>query len=393
MSEKTKILFLITKANFGGAQRYVYDLATHLSDDEFEIVVAMGEGSLLGKKLSAIGVRTIQIASLRESGSAFPRIADVFAVFALIRLVRKERPNILHLNSSRASFLGALASRLVSFNSFLPHILNAKRYPLNASRIIFTAHGWPFKEPRPLLTKLVVWIASYATALLSDQVIVLSDDDEKSTNRMPCVATKTVRIANGVEPIISLSREEARERLTKGLPKDRLIIGAIAELNRNKGLYTLIEAAALLPNNLTFCVIGEGEERKRLEALASFKGVATRVLLPGFIENASSYLSAFDIFVLPSLKEGLPYALLEAGIHGLPSVGSNIPGIRDIISNPELGILVSPNDPVALSRALTELINNKEKRAGLGKAFATHIAKNFSLQQMIQKTRFLYLQN
>lgn len=378
---KKKILYLITKANFGGAQRYVYDLATLLPKDEFETVVAMGEGVILEQKLNAAGIRTIRLIPLTETRRAGLQTSDIAVFFELLRLFKKERPDILHLNSSRAAFLGILAATCYKLTNFKTSKL----------KTIFTVHGWPFKEVRPLPARIGIWLASYITALAATNVIVLSGEDFRLGIRMPCIKRKLSLIYHGITKCITLPRREAR-RLLGGerAHPETFWIGTIAELTPNKGLAYLVEAVACLPPEVVLCLIGEGEERGRLEALAEKFGIGPRVIFSGFRSDAAQYLSAFDLFALPSLKEGLPYALLEAGRCGIPVVASDISGIGDIVSHTTFGVLVPPRESGALSHALARLVQDSARRNALGKKLAEHITRNFSLSDMMRKTRTLY---
>ncbi len=387
-SHKQKILYIITKGNWGGAQRYVFDLATHLPKKQFEPVVAMGAGTTLSERLTQAGIRTIHLAKLFENRKVQPGASDFGAFFEILHLLKTERPDIIHLNSSRASLLGALASRIVSASTFFPHLLNAKRYPLNVSRLIFTAHGWPFKEPRSAFVRILIWLASYLTAFLAHRVIVLSQGDYELAGKMPGISKKLSLLYNGVEATEGLSRTDARARLT--LPMETFVIGTIAELNRNKGISTLIEALTLLPKEVHLCLIGDGEDRQKLQTLAHFRGVADRIQFAGTIAHADAYLRAFDLFVLPSLKEGLPYTVLEAGIQGLPVVASGISGIRDIISTPLVGVLVVPRGPQKLAEAIHTLFVQKDLRETLGTALKERVEKLFSFERMLQETVTLY---
>ena len=154
---KKRILFIITKSNFGGAQRYVYDLATHLSE-AYDVAVAFGgtgvhyssEGTL-AKKLSDRGVRTIFVQSL---GRDINLGGDFRAFFDLIKLFKKERPDVVHLNSSKAGGMGALAGQIAGI-----------------PRIIFTSHGLPYDEDRSVFARATILTATWITFLLCKKVI------------------------------------------------------------------------------------------------------------------------------------------------------------------------------------------------------------------------------
>jgi glycosyltransferase involved in cell wall biosynthesis len=372
MNRKRKILFIVTKSNWGGAQRYVYDLATRIPKERFEIVVVCGGTGLLKERLEAKHIRVIPTRSLERDMRFFQ---DIKAAMELVNIIRKERPDIVHLNSSKAGGLGALASRLV-------------RVP----RIIFTAHGWHFNEDRGVVIKSVTWFLSLLTQTLAHTTIAVSKYD---TDRAP-LRSKTVLIHNGLSPLTFLTREQAREALH--LPSDSIVIGSIGELTSNKNYARLIHAMTLLDRRvkeagITLDIIGEGEERERLEAKLKEIKVIEKQLdmrLNGFKENAFAYLPAYDIFVLPSLKEGLPYALLEAGQAGLPTVASRVGGIPDIIEDGKMGILVDPKNPRELARALETLAGNRALRLRYGQALKRSVETHFSVDRMVESTIALY---
>ena len=138
-----KILFVITKGNWGGAQKYVFDLATSLPKEKFNVSVACGEGEALPKKLVEAGIRVIPIPFL---GRDINILNDCSVFFRLIKLFIAERPDVVHLNSSKIGGMGALAARM----AFVP-------------KIVFTAHGWTWNEDRSYLSKKIIVFISWLT--------------------------------------------------------------------------------------------------------------------------------------------------------------------------------------------------------------------------------------
>ncbi len=303
---KKKVLFVITKSNWGGAQRYVYDLATGLPKDEFEVGVAFGQRSLLAKKLDEARITTYPILSFQRDISA---IADMKSFFELLRLFRTEKPDIVHLNSSKAAGIGALAARLAG----VPHI-------------IFTAHGWPFWEQRNVISRAFIYFFSWLTAIFSHVVITVSNYDLKVAQNMLFVRHKAVRIYNGIDPHTQF---EPGEIVRNAFPPNAHITGTIGELNKNKNQQVLIEQAKNNPE-MFVAIVGEGEDRAYLEGKIKEYGLETRVKLFGFMP-ASEVLQGFDVFALPSIKEGLPYVLLEARAAGLPIVANRVGGVSEIL--------------------------------------------------------------
>src|SRR3990167_7474078 len=255
---KRKILYLITKATRGGAQRYVHDLATQLPKSEFETTVAYGQHGKLSEDLRAAGVETCEIPSL---GRDVAVLSDIKSFSEILRYIRATRPYVIHLNSSKAAALGALAARL----SGVP-------------KIIFTVHGWPFGEKRNIFSKILIWKISWLTALLSHMVICVSDYDLNLAQRMPFVGRKATRIYNGIGPMQFGSGDIVRS----AFPAGAKITGTVGELIKNKNQIALLEQAKSDPG-MYVAIVGEGEDRPMLEQKIREYGLRERVKLFGYV--------------------------------------------------------------------------------------------------------------
>ncbi len=379
---RNKILYLVTKSNWGGAQRYVYDLATHLPPDRYEVIVAGGGRGPLFEKLKKHKVKVIGIPSL---GRDIGILKDVLSFWKLLRLFLSERPDVVHLNSSKAGVIGSLSAFVYK--------LITNNYKL---KTIFTAHGWVFKEARPKIINLLFKIVSQTSTLFIDKIILIDKEDLNIAESF-IPPRKLFLIPNGIEQIYFLSKEKAREKLEKmvtgGLSEKTVLIGTIAELTPNKGLDILIEALQRIRHqhselNFQMIIIGEGSERKELEEKIKLLELTGIVSLPGFVPEASRLLKGLDIFVLPSTKEGLPYVILEALQAGLPIVASRVGGLPDLIEDGRNGLLIPAKDPQVLAKTLYRLIINPEDRKSLGlEASKTKL----DLDKMINETLKVYL--
>lgn len=374
---KTKVLFVITKSNFGGAQKYVYDLATSMPKDKFDVTVALGGSGLLIQKLNEKGIRVLPIPSLaRDVNTA----SDLSAFFELLSIFRNERPDVVHLNSAKAGGVGALAARLA-----------------RVQKIIFTAHGWAFNEERPTLQRIIIKFFSWITVLLSHNTIAVSDAMKNDTRNWPLIGNKIVVIKNGIKEPEFYTKDDAREKLfalaDTELTLDTFIVGTIAELHKSKGLQYAIEAFAKLAQKdqkMHYFVLGSGEEKERLDVLVRHYGLQGRVFLLGFVEDAARFLMAFDVFILPSTTEALGLVLLEAGHAGLPVVASNVGGIPEIIENGKTGILVQPRDSNSIAEATKKLLDSSAMRTSLGTALNEKVIDDFSSEKALSTTLALY---
>ena len=389
---KLKILYLITKSNFGGAQRYVYDLATYANKHGHEVLVGFGGEGLLKEKLAAAGIRTTQIAALERDISAGD---DLRGFFQLVSLMRSEAPDVVHLNSSKIGGLGALAARLVNLYTHVTNIVGAKRTPI---RIVFTGHGWAFSEERPDWQRALIAGGHWLTIQLAHNTIAVSLRTRDEVARIPLTRHKLTVIHNGTDDIKTLARRTALTRMLgeehlKRLPKGTVIIGTIGELHANKGHGYALEALALLKKQikvpLRFIIIGDGEERGRLEKLRDALDLTEEVV---FHQNANGreMLAGFDIFLFPSIKEGFPYALLEAGNVGLPTIASAVGGIPEVIDDMQSGILIQSKNPGEIARSLAYLIDQPLRRAEFGAALRERIKGRFNVATMAQETFSLY---
>ena len=379
MTPKTRILYLITKSNYGGAQKYILDLAANLPKDRYEVTVAAGgtggkgaEAGLLAQKLAEANIPFIKI-------KAFTRdillLNEPLAYLEVGKIVWQTRPDILHVNSSKAGGIGSFMGRL-----------------LGVKKIIYTVHGWPFNEDHSFFIKAALYFFSWLTAVFAHQVIVINQTDLAQGQAMWFVGKKMHLIYNGLAPIPFLSKTEARAQLSQILnttfTDDELILGTIAELHPNKNLNVLIEALAQTPS-WKLVIIGEGQERNNLESLITKLNLTDRVYLAAFIANAPTLLKAFDSFTLVSKKEGLPYAILEAGQANIPVIGSNIPGIIEILKD-NGGLVTEINNSQPVTEALTKIKNNQNLAQELATNLHQKVQSEFSLEKMMEEIKNLY---
>lgn len=378
---KTKIVYVITKSTWGGAGRYIYDLATSLPQNEYEVTVVCGGKGLLSERLTAKGIMCFDVPELERDIRFF---AEFKVLGKLKNIFEALQPDIVHLNSSKIGGIGAVA---------------AKR--AHVPKVIFTAHGFAFNEPRGIVWKILTYLASWVTALLVDNLITISYREESQALAFPFVSSKKVRMVYvGIREEPTLSREEARKYIqgvNKKTPQaNALWIGSIGELHKNKGHIYALQMCTILKQqkkDFFYFLIGEGEERAALENYIRENELAENVALLGPIPTPSSgstLLKAFDLFLLPSTKEGLPYVLLEAALAEVPVISTYVGGIPEIVRHNETGLLAGEISGEVLAELVERVLYDSNIRKDYAVRLKDHVRSTFSFEKMFKETIAIY---
>lgn len=380
MVKRKRILYLITKSVWGGAGKYVYEMSTAAKEREYEVAVAAGGKGALAEKIKGQNIRYFDVAGLqRDIAFLKPFISGLI----LLKILFKFKPDIIHANSPQAAGIGGMAVSI--------YRLLTLRFNL---RVIYTIHGWSFHETRPKWQNFLIRLFSRITCLFYQKIICVSHYDRLSAIKFKIApAKKLLTIHNGIEPEETnfLPHEEARQKL--GLNPNGLVMGTVGEFIKNKGQKYLIEAVKILQAagyKPRAVLIGWGGKSAKLKAQSVKLNLQNDIKFIEDLLPAAPYLKAFDIFVLPSLKEGLPYTLLEAGLAELPIVATNVGGNPEIIEHEKTGLLVEPANEKELSKSIKRLMQDENLRKNLGQNLREKILKDFSKKEMLEKTLALY---
>lgn len=374
-----KIIYGITKSNFGGAQRYVFDLATEAKRAGHDVAVMCGpdfakatpgKGKLI-EKLEEAGIRIITIPYLKRDISF---IDEIKSFFFILDKLQEEKPDVFHTNSSKMGGLGNLAARFAGIE-----------------KIIFTSHGWEFNAPRPWWQKILIMKFVWLTIIFSHKTICVSNNTKRDLRFFPFIRRKLEVVHNGIGEFALLERSAARRGL--GIHDDKaFVVGTLSELHPVKGLDVLIDAWGRFTakRDAILMVLGDGEIRKNLEEQGENLDISNKIIFKGFVDNAKQYLAAFDIFCLPSRSEALPYTILEAGLAARPVIATKVGGVPEIIENSISGALVPPEDSEILFSTILLLSQDEALRNRLGAALKETVKEKFSLEKMAKKTFALY---
>ncbi len=380
MPAKIKLIHIITRLDKGGSAENTFLTLKGLDKSRYEVSLITGpvENPSQDRRnqIEESGVNDIQVPQLRRNINLF---YDLRALLKIRRLLKKEKPDIVHTHTSKAGLLGRLAARLAGIPS-----------------IIHTPHGHVFFGYfGALKTKMFILLEKLASRI-TDRIIALTPR-EKADYLSYKVAEedKLVVIPSGIElhkcqPTPQEERSKLRKEL--GIPDRSAVVGTAGRLVPVKGPGFLLQAIGQVISEHpdTYLVFaGDGPLRKNLKKDAVDRGLAKNIIFTGWRDDMARVLSVFDIFCLPSLNEGMGRVLVEAMALGKPIVASDVGGIPDLIIPGKNGILVPPQNPGELAKQILFLIKNREEREKLGRA-GKEMASAYSDEIMVKKIAELY---
>ncbi len=382
-----RVLFLITKSNWGGAQRYVFDLATSLKKHDYDVSVGLGGTGepeapigILGDKLTATNIPFSHLTSFTRAvsfGREFRAAADVW------KCLRSNKPDIVHLNSSKAAALGA----------FLARIRGVKK-------IVFTVHGFPYDSQRPAWQQKLIRLVTTLTFWCATDIICICTPDYKIAQTYSGTKNKLHLIPNGIATSTNVEpTARVRARFIESFPELAKLSPATkwlatgTELIERKGIQSVIAACQQLPESTPpyhLFIIGTGTDKESLQAQVVKANLTDKVTFFGFVDNLETNMTAFDGFILASFKEGLPYTLLELGRSKVPIIASNIDGIPNIIEHNKEGQLIDPYNTEEITAAIANLLKHPNRHREQAGRLAQKITTTFSLATMTEQTMDVY---
>lgn len=385
-----KILQIITQGERGGAQLHVRDSALGLAARGHDVYVATGrqpapEDRWLFEELEKNGFGRAQLRIIKDLQRDIHLGTELKAFSQTYKLVKSIKPDIVHVHSSKAGTLCATAARMAG------------------AKVVYTVHGFVFNEPMSWVKKYFYLVSELAARFFRNYTITVSKFDLATGRKYHIIPKKKgIAIYNGIDPEKSnsiLTKEKARSALYEKMgftfPKGIRIVGLVANLYPAKGVEYLIDAAYLAERykgltNTIFIVIGEGELRKELEAQIVEHNVQGIFFLMGSVPDAYKYLKAFDVFVMPSVKEGFPYALLEVMMARVPFIATKVGGIPEIAEY-SYAPLVEPGSAKYLTEQIVEFLTN-EKPASRKKVkdVESGLPKKFTQAAMVLEIEGVY---
>lgn len=366
------ILYLNDTHNVpGGGEDQLIWLVQAARKAGLEAIVGCIPGSATNEALISAGIETTPVSRLRTN--------PIAAVFDVLRICRRRAVKLIHTGSFLSNFVGRLAGRRAGIPVFTSVYCEPDSFLLTRDSFVRRRIFWL----RALIERL--------TALrYTDVFIAVSQAvaDKLIAGGIP--SEKVHVVPNGVD--IVQVRRRAAETPPVSLPPGRWV-GSVARLEAVKGIDYLLEAIGLLASeyvDIHLAIIGNGSHEQQLKAEVEAMGISDRVRFLGYLENQLSLMAQFDIYVLPSLSEGLSVTLLEAAALGLPIVATDVGGNSELVKDGLTGLLVPSRDPKALAGAIKRLLDDSGLAADLAKAGAALVAADFAMENTSRRVLDLY---
>lgn len=367
-----KIMECIRQGKIGGGESHLLSLVAHLDRSRFEpVVLSFTDGPMM-ERLKEMGVETRLIYTEKPF--------DIRIWGQVKRLLEAEAPDVIHAHGTRASSNVLWAARKLG----IP--------------VIYTVHGWSFhQDQHPLVRRLRILGEKYLVGRSQVNISVSASNQQSGKAVIP--QFRSVVINNGIDQQkFDPERAYSNVRAELGIASDSVVVLFIARFTAHKQPLTLIRAFAralsTMPGSgaagLHLLMVGDGDEKEAGVALARELGLEDKVSFQAFRQDVPDVLHAADIFVLPSLWEGLPIGLLEAMAMRKAVIGTRVDGTREVLQDGDNGLMVEPGNVDALAAAIVRLAGDKALRESLrARAFQT-VRQRFDAATMTREIETIY---
>jgi glycosyltransferase involved in cell wall biosynthesis len=379
-----RVLRAIARLNMGGPTLHVSYLSAGLRERGYETMlvagtVGQGEQSM-AYVADELGVPVVTIPHLHREISP---VRDLLATWRLARIIRIERPTILHTHTAKAGAVGRAAALLAG----------RSRPPI----IVHTFHGHVLRGYFGRFWTGVFRLLERLLARITDALVAVSPevrDELVALGVAPASKFRVIRLGIELDNRVSSDGSaRAETRRTMGVPEARFVVGWIGRMTGVKRTDLVLKGFRALRDNgvdAILCMVGDGPDRAAVEQLAGELGIVRDCLFAGYQEDVGPFFAAFDVFVLPSGNEGTPVTAIEALATGCPVVATRVGGVPDVVDDGVDGFLVAPGAVQELAARLAELARDPELRVRMGAAGRERMRTRYAVDRLVDDVDRLY---
>jgi glycosyltransferase involved in cell wall biosynthesis len=379
--ERVKVVHVVTRLDLGGAQQNTLYTWDHLDRARFEAILVCGTGGLLDADARAAAERPDgpQVRFLDSLVRELDPARDLLALLELVNLFMRERPSVVHTHSSKAGILGRLAAAIAGVPA-----------------VVHTYHGFGFHDYQSPFAKGFYAALERFCCRLTRAIVFVSKANEDYARRHGLgdqARYHLIRSGVRLGDLPAKVADRGRRKAELGLGMHKPLVISVGNLKPQKNPADFIALAqrvcAELPDT-EFLFIGDGPLRQRLEFQLVAGGLSNRVKLAGWRRDTAELLALADVFVMTSLWEGLPRALVEALKSGLPAVCYATDGVVDLLEDGKNGYAVPPRNVTALAEAVLKLLRDPKLRQTMGLSASQSVGPEFDIDHMVRAQERLY---
>ncbi|MBN1384091.1 MAG: glycosyltransferase family 4 protein [Elusimicrobia bacterium] len=385
--DKIKVIHIITLLELGGAQQNTLYTCEHLNKNNFEAILICGKGGILDKKTK--NIKTYFIPELIRKISP---LYDLIALIKIYKILKKEKPDIIHTHSSKAGILGRWAAYI--YNKFEIRSASWRTKSQIRIKVIHTFHGFAFHDYQNWLIRKFYILLERWTAKISDSLIAVSRENiSKGLKNKIGTKEKYTLIRSGIKLQDYTIETDIKQKKRQFGINDENVVGMVACFKPQKAPLDFIKTAELVCRELPdtkFMLIGDGILKKQINGSIKKLSLEKNFILTGWRQDVNEIIKIFDIFVLTSLWEGLPRVIIEAMATGIPVVATYVDGTREVVREGLTGFIVKPHETEKMAERILRLLKNSELRQNFSRE-ARKLTAEFDIDLMVAQQEKLYL--
>jgi glycosyltransferase involved in cell wall biosynthesis len=378
-----RVLRVIARLNMGGPALHVTYLARGLAERGYETTLVAGDVGRGEESMAFVAERAgVEVVRLPGLSRDLSPVHDAVAAWRIARIIRRVRPDVVHTHTAKAGAIGRAAALLAG--------------PGRRPVVVHTFHGHVLRGYFGTAGTLLFRGIETALARVTDRLIAVSPevrDELVGLHVAPREKFSVVRLGIELEPRVRFEGDAGEVRRRHGIPADKFVVGwfgRMTAVKRTEDLLTMLAGVRVRGVDALLLLVGDGDDRERLEQRAHDLGLARSCLFVGYQEDVAPWYAICDAVVLTSASEGTPVTIIEALAAGRPVVATRVGGVPDVVEEGETGFLVRPHDTHALAERLEILAGDPERGIAMGELGRQRVLERYAVDRLVSDVDALY---